>query len=169
MKISRIGEFCVVMGIMAELLGCCSSSTLGCRENDYVKALATLGFWLHHSPCSLDKQLPRSPGHYRLNHTLYQVFLLRLCHATINTLSHQNPFAATVNFVYATTNSLQWRHNESDGGSNHWRLDCLLNRVFRRRSKKISKYRATGHCEGNSPVTGEFPAHGTSNASNISI
>ena len=26
------------------------------------------------------------------------------------------------------TNSLQWRHNESDGVSNHLRLDCLLNR-----------------------------------------
>ena len=49
-KISRICEFRVIMGIMTGLLGCCSSSTLGSRANDYVK---TLGFWLHHSPCSL--------------------------------------------------------------------------------------------------------------------
>ena len=41
------------MGIMTGLLGCCSSSTLGSRANDYVKTVATLGFWLHHSPCSL--------------------------------------------------------------------------------------------------------------------
>ena len=34
--------------------------------------------------------------------------------------------------------SLQWCHNESDGISNHWRLDCLLNRLFWCRSKKIS-------------------------------
>ena len=27
---------------------------------------------------------------------------------------------------------LQWRHNERDGVSNHRRLDCLLNRLFRR-------------------------------------
>ena len=40
------------MGIMTGLLGCCSSSTLGSRANDYVKTL-TLGFWLHHLPCSL--------------------------------------------------------------------------------------------------------------------
>ena len=52
-KISLICEFRVIMGIMTGLLGCCSSSTLGSRANDYVKYLATLGFWLHHSPCSL--------------------------------------------------------------------------------------------------------------------
>ena len=52
-KISRICEFRVIMGIMAGLLGCCSSSTLGSRANDYVNTLATLGFWLHRSPCSL--------------------------------------------------------------------------------------------------------------------
>ena len=50
MKILRICEFRVIMGIMTGLLGCCSSSTLGSRANDYVK---TRGFWLHHSPCSL--------------------------------------------------------------------------------------------------------------------
>ena len=52
-KISRICEFRVIMWIMTGLLGCCSSSTLGSRANDYDKTLATLGFWLHHSPCSL--------------------------------------------------------------------------------------------------------------------
>ena len=52
--------------------------------------------------------------------------------------------------------SLQWRHNDRDGFWNHQRLDCLLN--------KKSKLRVTGLCEGNSPVTGEFPAQRTSNA-----
>ena len=41
---------------------------------------------------------------------------------------------------------LQWRHNERDGVSNRRRLDCLLNRLFRRRSKKTSKLRVTGLC-----------------------
>ena len=36
----------------------------------------------------------------------------------------------------------------------------LLNRLFRRRSKKEPKLRVTGLCEGNSPVTGEFPYKG---------
>ena len=39
----------------------------------------------------------------------------------------------------------------------------------RRRSKKASKSRVTGLCEGNSPVTGEFPAQRASNAENVSI
>ena len=50
--------------------------------------------------------------------------------------------------------SLQWRHNERDGVSNHQPHDCLLKRLFRRRSKKISKVRVTGLCEGNSPHIG---------------
>ena len=39
----------------------------------------------------------------------------------------------------------------------------------RRRSKKTSKLWVTGLCEGNSPVTGEFPAQRASNAENVSI
>ena len=65
--------------------------------------------------------------------------------------------------------TLQWRHNERDGVSNHQPYDCLLNRLFRRGSKKTPKLRATGLCAGNSPVTGEFPAQRTSNAETISI
>ena len=56
-----------------------------------------------------------------------------------------------------------------DGVSNHQPHDCLLNRLFRHRSKKTSKLRVIGLCEGNSPVTGEFPAQRASNAENISI
>ena len=65
--------------------------------------------------------------------------------------------------------SLRWRHNERDGVSNHQPHDSLLKRLFRCRSKKTSKLRVTGLCEGNSPVTGEFPAQRTSNAENVSI
>ena len=65
--------------------------------------------------------------------------------------------------------TLRWRHNEHDGISNHQPHDCLVNRLFRRRSKKTSKLRVTGLCEGNSPVTGEFPAQRASNAEIVSI
>ena len=64
---------------------------------------------------------------------------------------------------------LQWRLNERDGVSNHQPHDCLLNRLFRHRSKKASKLRVTGLCEENSPVTGKFPAQRASNAENASI
>ena len=52
---------------------------------------------------------------------------------------------------------LFWRHNGRDGVSNHQPHDCLLNRLFRRRSKKTSKLRVTGLCAGNSPETAHFP------------
>ena len=64
---------------------------------------------------------------------------------------------------------LLWRHNGLGSILNHQPHDCLLNRLFRRRSKKTSKLRVTGHCAGNSPGTGEFPAQMASNAENVSI
>ena len=65
--------------------------------------------------------------------------------------------------------SLQWSHNELDGISKHQPHDCLLKRLFIRRSKKTSKLRIAGLCEGNSPVTGEFPAQRASDAEHVSI
>ena len=46
--------------------------------------------------------------------------------------------------------SLQWRHNGQFGISNHRPSDCLLNCLFKPRSKKTSKLGVTDHCEGNS-------------------
>ena len=65
--------------------------------------------------------------------------------------------------------ALQWCHNEHNGILNHQRHNCLPNSLFRRRWKKTSKLRVTGLCEGNSPVTGEFPAQRASNVENVSI
>ena len=64
---------------------------------------------------------------------------------------------------------LRLRHNGRDNVSKHQSHDCLLNRLFRRRSKKTSKLRVNGLCAGNSPGTGEFPAQMASNAENASI
>ena len=65
--------------------------------------------------------------------------------------------------------TLRWRYNGRDSVSNHQPHDCLLNRLFRRRSKKTSKLRVTGLCAGKSPGTGEFPAQMASSAENVSI
>ena len=43
---------------------------------------------------------------------------------------------------------LRWRHSGRDGVSNHKPHDCLLNRLFRRKSKKTSKLRVTGFVGG---------------------
>ena len=51
-------------------------------------------------------------------------------------------FLVVFKFRYLTwmnTEALQWRHNGRDWVSNHLAHDCLLNRLFRRRSKKTSK------------------------------
>ena len=55
---------------------------------------------------------------------------------------------------------LHWRHNDHDGISNHQPHGCLLNRLFRRRSKKTSKLCVTGLCVGNSPGPVNSPHKG---------
>ena len=67
------------------------------------------------------------------------------------------------------SNTLLWRHSGRDNVSNHQPHDYLLNRLFRRRSKKTSKLRVTDLCAANSPVTSEFPAKMANNAENVSI
>ena len=58
--------------------------------------------------------------------------------------THYNDFHSQHDFT------LRWRHNGRDGVSTLQPHDCLLNRSFRRRSKKTSKLRVTGLCVGNS-------------------
>ena len=72
-------------------------------------------------------------------------------------------------FILDFIRPLRWRHNDHAGVSNHQPHGCLLNRLFRRKSKKTSKLRVTGLCAGNSPGTGEFPAQMVSYAENVSI
>ena len=62
--------------------------------------------------------------------------------------------------ISAQSISLQWRHNEPNGVWNHPRLDCLLNGLFRFRSKKTSKLRVIGLCEGNPSLTSGLPYKG---------
>ena len=74
-----------------------------------------------------------------------------LCHQyTVFSISHKN-----------CSRSLHWRHNDHDGVSNHQPNDYLLNRLFRRRSKKTSKLRVTGLCVENSPGPVNSPHKGT--------
>ena len=67
------------------------------------------------------------------------------------------------------TDSLQWRHNERDGSLINGISIVNSTVFFGRRSKKTSKLRVAGLCQGNSPVNGEFPAQRASNAENVSI
>ena len=69
----------------------------------------------------------------------------------------------------SSANTLLRRHYERDGVLNHQPHAGLLNRLFRRRSKKTSKVRFIGFCEGNSRVTGKFTAQRAINAENACI
>ena len=96
------------------------------------------------------------------------------CHQLRQSWHYYNSCISVCNYCFCVMNdktkvALLWRHNGRDGVSNHQPHDCLLNRLFRRRSKKTPKLRVTGFCAGNSPVTGEFPAQRASNAENVSI
>ena len=86
-------------------------------------------------------------------------------------LMHWHPPVAKpwATMILTIVETLQWCHNERDCISNQRRLNCLLSHLFRHRSRKTSKLCVTGLCEGNSPVTGEFPAQMTSNEENVSI
>ena len=55
----------------------------------------------------------------------------------------QHPSAVQSHYTIAadcrSNAALQWRHNDHGGVSNHQHHGCLLNRLFRRRSKNTSK------------------------------
>ena len=97
-------------------------------------------------------------------HSVHNVHL-----TTISTIQRIHETTVTLAYYKRRKMTLQWRHNGCDSVSNHQSHDRLLNRLFRRRSKKTSKLRVTGLCAGNLPVTGEFPAQMTSYAENVLI
>ena len=62
--------------------------------------------------------------------------------------------------IWGSLLSVQRRYNDHDGVSNHQPHGCLLNRLFRRRSKKTSRLCVTGLCVGNSPGPVNSPHKG---------
>ena len=70
---------------------------------------------------------------------------------------------------HARLNTLQWRHNLSDGVSNHI-VSIVYSTVCLDSDQRNHQGSATlAICEGNSPVTGEFPLQRASNVENASI
>ena len=111
---------------------------------------------------------PRATNMGRLDRTAGVFPRIRPCLVTLHIVKSSHS-ATKQHGREKRLETLQWRHNERDCVSNYRRLICLVNRLFRRRSKKTSKLRVTGLCERNSTVTGEFPAQRASNAENVSI
>ena len=112
---------------------------------------------------------------YCLNHQVLSVFTIHpagFFNRKQRNLSFHGQHAMPRNqrsFAIDVTITLLWCHNGLDGVSNRRPHDCLLSRLFGRRSKKTSKLRVTCLCAGISPGTGEFPAQRASNVENVSI
>ena len=100
----------------------------------------------------------RWPAHVKTFHTdecRCDINLLKMISKDTSWLSREDDV-----HVHNVLIALQWRHNDQDGVSNHQPRGCLLNRLFRRRSKKTSKLRVTGLCVGNSPGPVNSPHKG---------
>ena len=90
-------------------------------------------------------------------HTFYFIYHLPMTYATTLLVAYPILFRITVTSLWG-----------------YWRFKYPAYPLFADLSvqaqvKEISKLCATGLCEGNSPVTGEFPAQRASNAENVSI
>ena len=103
---------------------------------------------------------------YQREGTTWDTFL---DHDNINVALLAEPLKLIMDACYIEWEHLYCHIMGRDSVSNHQPDDYLLNRLFRRRSKKTSKLRVTGLCAGNSPMTGEFPAQMASNTENVSI
>ena len=100
----------------------------------------------------------------------YHLFVWRRCESMSLSYSQQqcgqlwaNSTASNVivRDFETMTPTLHWRHNDHDGVSNHQPHGCLLNRIFRPRSKKTSKLRVPGFCVGSSPGPVNSPHKGS--------
>ena len=65
-------------------------------------------------------------------------FPVDITHKSQNYGAVMSLLIVSLDMLYSRQQSLQWRHHECDSVSNHQPHDCLLNRLFRRRSKKTS-------------------------------
>ena len=128
---------------------------------------------MNHNKTTADKS--KSGPHW------YKVYIRNVCilytcvadlifHSMVSTIYMITYWIAIlVNYFDAFVNSHCNDVMISDGVSNHRHLDCLLNRLFRRRLEEASKIRVTGLCEGNPRATGGFPSQIASNTENVSI
>ena len=92
---------------------------------------------------------------------------MRTCQCLRNIPTKRKTLKANV--IQTNLYTLQWRHNGRDGVSNHQPHECLFNRLFKAQIKENINTPRHWLCDGNSPVTGEFPAQMVSNAENVSI
>ena len=106
--------------------------------------------WRHNGNDSVSNHQPRDCFLNRLfRHRSTKTSKLRVSGLCVGNSTGTGEFPAQM-ASNAENVSIWWRHHERDGVSNHRRrLDCLLDRLFRCRSKETPKFHVTGLCEGN--------------------
>ena len=105
----------------------------------------------------IQKMAWRRPGYRPLSETMMVSLSTPICVTRPQWVNMGNLIIAIHMGIH---NTLQWRRDDHEGVSNHQPHGCLLNRLFRRRSKKTSKLRVTGLCVGNSPGPVNSPHKG---------
>ena len=95
-----------------------------------------------------DRWIPRTKGQLRGKcfHLMTSSCMLKL--VPNHNQSGLSNWGSDLLIRLISIHSLLWRHNGHDGVSNHQPHNCLLNRLFRRISKKTSKLRVTGFVWG---------------------
>ena len=107
-------------------------------------------------------------GNLRRHRAHYDVTVMVQPELTIKTMAvifYSSQLTSYLFYLMSITITSKWARWHS----NRRRLGCLLNHLFRRKLKKTSKFRVTGLCEGNPPVTDGFPSQRASNAEDVSI
>ena len=100
--------------------------------------------------CKIIFIVPSEPSIFKANGITFW-FKMGISNGSMDNLQHNQPIISPYRRWYFGSNelacaqsnlfdpkyhlTLRWRHNERDSVSNHQPHDCLLNRLFRRRSK----------------------------------
>ena len=117
------------------------------RWHLYIESGPWLLFYIMRLKIILSKLFPHPPGDHKLLLTLHHQIQISRGYRWINwyLTAYQHP-GILPSDTWIQIQTLQWRHNERDGVSNHQPYDCLLSRLFRRKSKKPPKLHVTGLC-----------------------
>ena len=97
--------------------------------------------WYHYSSTSIAHQMACPLKLFYLFTSIFysiNFYLFSIKRFSHNMVDQLCKFVDLIVYTMFTHYS-QWRHNELDGISKHRRLDCLLNCLFRHRSKKTWK------------------------------
>ena len=135
------------------------------KENVWIPTITSLKFVpkgpINNIPALVQIMAWRCPGDKPVSEPMLIFVLMHICVTRpqwVNDGTLDNKHCLPDNLIllvishWVPNYPLQWCHNEHHWIPNQQPCECLLNRLFRCRSKKTSRHRVTGLCAGNSPV-----------------